>query len=117
MREGKGTYIDFEGHRYVGEWSKNMRHGKGEYYLKNGEYYIGEWLIFFWNIHILFLIFNENFQNRVNDQRTGYGSYFYQNGERYIGEWKNNLKEGKGTYYYNDDSYFEGIFSIPMKFY
>lgn len=43
MREGKGTFVDNDGHRYEGDWSKNLRHGKGTFYLKNGELYIGEW--------------------------------------------------------------------------
>ena len=43
MREGKGTYIEKDGHRYEGDWHNDMRHGKGTYYLKNGELYIGDW--------------------------------------------------------------------------
>jgi len=40
----------------------------------------------------------------------------YENGEYYIGEWLNNLKHGKGTYYYkNGNIKYEGDF-IKNKF-
>jgi len=33
----------------------------------------------------------------------------------YVGEWKNNLKEGEGTYFYNDGTIYEGSWKKDMK--
>lgn len=44
-----------------------------------------------------------------NNQRNGKGTFTYENGEKYIGEWKNNLRNGKGTYFLNDGSKIEGL--------
>lgn len=37
--------------------------------------------------------------------RSGYG-FYYSGGNYYMGEWKNDKKEGVGTYYYADGTYF-----------
>lgn len=41
--------------------------------------------------------------------KDGFGKYFYQNGERYFGTWKNNMKDGEGTLYLIDGSFFKGL--------
>ena len=35
------------------------------------------------------------------EKREGQGKYIYKNGDIYEGNWKNNKKEGKGVYYFN----------------
>ena len=37
-----------------------------------------------------------------NNLREGKGIYYYHNGDRYEGEFRNNLREGKGIFYYNN---------------
>ena len=37
-----------------------------------------------------------------NDKREGKGIYYYNNGDRYEGDWRNGKREGQGIYYYNN---------------
>lgn len=38
------------------------------------------------------------------DCKNSYGVFIYDNGDKYQGYWKNGLKNGNGTYFYNDES-------------
>lgn len=37
----------------------------------------------------------------ADDLRNGKGTYVYQNGDSYEGEWSNNLRHGQGSYTFN----------------
>lgn len=43
-----------------------------------------------------------------NNMRTGKGIYYFKNGDCYIGEWKNNTIEGVGFYLFSNNEYYEG---------
>ena len=45
-----------------------------------------------------------------NDLKDGKGTYFYTDENRYEGEWKNDLKEGKGTFFWKNGNRYEGEF-------
>jgi len=49
-----------------------------------------------------------------NDIRERKGIYYYNDGDRYEGDWKNNKCEGKGIFYYNNGRY-EGILKMVIK--
>ena len=53
----------------------------------------------------LFLKYNLNFKN---DKREGKGIYYWNNGSRYEGDFKNDNREGLGIYYYNNGDKYEG---------
>ena len=46
-----------------------------------------------------------------NNKPEGYGKYIYENGNYYIGQWLNDLRHGKGTLYYKNNTIkYEGDF-------
>ena len=51
----------------------------------------------------------------VNGLREGKGSFFYNNCARYEGDYKKGKKEGKGIMYYNDGTRYEGDFKNGNK--
>ena len=42
-----------------------------------------------------------------NDKKEGKGTYVWENNQKFVGEWKDDLRNGKGTLYYSDGSYLE----------
>jgi len=46
--------------------------------------------------------------NVINSKKEGKGIFYYNNGSRYEGDWKNDIKEGKGIFYYNNGDRYEG---------
>ena len=44
----------------------------------------------------------------INDLKDGKGTYYWNDGDKYEGEYKNGKKDGKGIYYYNDGDRYEG---------
>ena len=53
--------------------------------------------------------------NNKNDKKEGKRIYYYDNGDRYEGDFKNDKKEGKGIYYYNNGDKYEGAFKNDKK--
>jgi antitoxin component YwqK of YwqJK toxin-antitoxin module len=45
-----------------------------------------------------------------NNKREGKGIFYYNNGDRYEGDYKNDKREGKGILYFNDGDRYEGDF-------
>ena len=45
-----------------------------------------------------------------NDVKDGKGIYYYNDDNKYEGEWKNDLKEGKGIFYWKNGDRYEGEF-------
>ena len=43
-----------------------------------------------------------------NNMREGKGIYYFKNGNRYEGDWKKNLQHGKGIFYFKGGERFEG---------
>lgn len=132
------TRINFGNGYYLGQAHNNMKHGIGAYYFDNGQRFEGEYKndkidgsgIYYWSENHYFA------GTWRNEKRNGYGievredgSYTcqywenevmigkpsIQNPQRlnfsngyYIGEVSNGVAHGKGTYYWNDGSKFEG---------
>ena len=74
-----GTFIDYEDHKYVGEFNErnNKYHGKGTFVQFKEKYkYEGDF---------------------KNSQRHGHGTLVFEDGTTFRGGWKNGLKHGKGT--------------------
>ena len=44
----------------------------------------------------------------VNELREGKGVYYFNNGDKYEGEWKKNNVDGKGIYYYDTGDIYKG---------
>jgi serine/threonine protein kinase len=52
---------------------------------------------------------NSGYQGEmVNGVREGKGTYCFENGDKYEGFWKNNKMEGKGVYYFHDGDKYDG---------
>ena len=50
-----------------------------------------------------------------NDKREGRGIYYYNDGDRYEGEWKNDNMEGKGIFSYKNGDIEIGDYSQNQK--
>ncbi|MDA7843385.1 hypothetical protein N9A26_00060 [bacterium] len=91
FRNGKGTFSDEEGNRYVGEFKDGRYHGKGTFiYKAHGSKYVGDW---------------------KNGGKNGKGTYFFSDGSKhYVGDWKDGLPHGKGIQLNYDGSKYVGEF-------
>ena len=132
------TRIKFGNGYYLGQAVNNKKQGIGAYYFDNGGRFEGEYYndeingsgIYFWNDNHYFA------GTWVNGKRTGYGievradgsftCQYWENEQMigkpiihnakrlnfsngyYIGEVSNGVAHGKGKYYWNDGSTFEG---------
>ena len=117
LREGYGVQIYSNGDKYEGEWIQNERSGEGV----------------LWETKIKNNICNDNHDiYTINKTETELSKYKCSNVEnllklkeninnihknnietnkynkRYEGEWKNNLKHGKGSYYYKNGNIYKG---------
>lgn len=93
---GKGTYTCARGSKYSGQWRDNKRHGRGEFDHYCGVSYSGEWRM---------------------DERHGRGILTSERGFCYEGVFKMNEMEGKGVCVYpeHDGTKFEGTFRHGLK--
>ncbi len=53
--------------------------------------------------------------NTSKGKAYGYGIAIYDTGSRYEGEWKNNLREGKGSFYWTDGQYYIGEYKNDLR--
>ena len=51
----------------------------------------------------------------VNGIKEGKGTYYWNDGDRYEGEWKKDKKEGKGTYFWEDGDKYKGDWKNDKK--
>lgn len=55
-------------------------------------------------------------KDRLSQKRGPHATIYLINGDEYIGEWDNNLKHGKGIYFFSKNGYqYEGEFQIDMR--
>lgn len=115
MKQGIGAYYFDNGARFEGEYSNDVINGSGIYFWNDNHYFAGTW---------------------INGKRTGYGievradgsftCQYWENEQMigkpsvnnpqrlnfsngyYWGEVSNGIANGKGKYYWNDGSSFEG---------
>ena len=86
----RGTFIAFDGSKYVGEWRNNKQSGQGVLTLPDGDKYVGEFL-----------------EGEINGQ----GTYFFSNGEKHIGQYKDGKLNGKASKFNKTGKVFEqGIY-------
>ena len=89
-KEGYGIYIDSEGNKYRGNWSKDQFNGEGILLSINGDFYKGEF---------------------TSGKMEGIGIYYSSKKKyKYLGEFKNNKFHGKGKLIYDDHTTYEGGF-------
>lgn len=99
---------------YLGEADYNIPQGRGFFFFKKEQQtFIG----YFdkgkkGNYGKLFdknkkLVYEGEYENEV---RNGKGVYYYPEGQRYEGDFVNGLREGNGTFYWEDGTYWEGPF-------
>ena len=54
-----------------------------------------------------------------NNLKDGKGKFYYNNepwkDDKYEGEWKNDQREGKGVYYFNNENKYEGDWKMGYK--
>jgi len=91
------------GQRYSGEWIEGHPHGSGVMSYKDGRRitFSGEWNKGQQVYGTLNCISGERYTGECQDhKRHGHGISQYSDGDRYVGAYKNNLREGKGIYYF-----------------
>ena len=74
QKHGFGIYIDEEGNKYTGYWTKDVIDGKGRYISKEGNYYEGDWKM---------------------GKANGEGTLTLYDGYTYKGHWVNDKQEGE----------------------
>lgn len=87
-RHGLGEQTWPDGATYVGEWCDNFAHGRGSFTHCDGDKYIGEW---------------------IANAAHGLGSYIKE-GYRYMGEWRDDMQDGSGIEYWEEDKVVLGRF-------
>ncbi len=104
-----GTYLHFNGDKYVGEYKNNKRHGLGSYYyyadgVNKGDVYTGEYKDNKKHGQGTYTFSTgDKYEGEYkNGKRHGQGTYTYPNGDKYVGEYKDDKRNGQGTYHYNN---------------
>ena len=110
---GKGTCIDSEGQKYVGEFVDDKPEGYGILTFNNKDKrttYQGEFVNWKFNGHgKLEYVDGDSYEGEwKNDHMHGEGIFKWKNGDKYDGEWFQGTKHGIGTEYYKDGSYWSG---------
>ena len=77
-RNGRGSYLWFNGNFYNGQWAHNHPEGTGALYYSDGGIVKGSFLL-----------------GKLN----GYGISLYANGDKYQGNWENGSFHGRGVFY------------------
>jgi len=85
----EGTFTDFDGTTYEGQWQYRERNGQGTLTFPDGRKYVGEF---------------------KSDQRHGKGTMTWLDGRTYVGDFKRGARTGHGTMTYPDGRTEEGEF-------
>lgn len=121
--EGHGTYWFPNGDRFAGIFREGMPGSKGTYWYGNGDVYRGDCIVSHGSD-------DESDDQRVPDasrrerkkpkpkirtelsafRRQGKGDYWYNNGSRYEGQFEANQRHGRGIMFYARGDVQEGIF-------
>jgi len=112
QRGGYGIWVDVNGDRYEGQWSKDKFHGFGTYYYANGCEYEGNFIDGMKEGNgILRHAAGDRYEGNFSaDVAEGQGTYYFANGNRCEGFFKSEKLEGPGTYYYADGDWYVGNF-------
>ena len=155
--EGRGTYYFTDGEKYVGDYKEDKRDGHGIYFYSNGNTYIGGFKngkkdgkgalydsngnkikdLYFRNGQRIKKkeedeeadilkekingIFTKKYQEGkyegqfVNGLKNGKGTYYFDNGDKYVGDFRDGDREGEGIYYYKNGDKYEGHFKKNRK--
>lgn len=89
QKQGKGTYVDAKGNKFVGDFSNGKASGQLVIYYANGSRYEG---------------------SMVNGNIEGEGTMYYHTGQKYDGHWSANKKSGYGVYKLTNGAVYEGNF-------
>lgn len=104
VRIGSGKYIYVNGDEYVGGFDENKKHGMGRFR------YSGKPLASEEEADVVQA--SGLYQGEFFDGlKQGQGSFRYQNGDVYSGSWLKGKKHGGGTYVFADGSKLSGIWS------
>jgi len=59
---------------------------------------------------------NSKYQGEIqNDIRSGKGIYYYANGDKYLGDWKQDKFDGRGVYIFSNNERYEGELKKGLK--
>lgn len=131
---GEGTMEFNDGRIYSGKWENGLPNGSGKLTLANGSTFVGEFSKGVFDDGEYLAKDKQNNQihfNIIDSEPVSY-SYIYKdgttiekdlvssgsdyhinfsNGDSYVGKLFNNIRDGKGDYYWSDKSKFEGFWS------
>jgi hypothetical protein len=85
--DGRGTFQDTIGNKYVGDFKNGNRSGNGKMNYVSGNIYNGSWV-----------------ENRI----SGKGKFTFKNGAEYNGEFKNDTYEGNGEFKWANGDIYNG---------
>jgi hypothetical protein len=141
MKHGDGHQVWASGNEYSGQWQKGTMLGRGRMIWRTAvgvEEYSGEWEdnqphgngTHIWHPLESKLSLSEiapsvpvndsrQVQRQLNNRyagqfvlgkRNGTGTFYYANGSYYTGEWMEHAKNGRGRHVFEDGSIYEGLF-------
>jgi hypothetical protein len=141
MKHGAGHQVWASGNEYSGQWQKGAMRGRGRMIWRTAvgvEEYSGEWEdnqphgngTHVWHPLESKLSLSEHappspvddsrqVQRQLNNRyagqfvfgkRNGTGTFYYANGSYYHGEWMDHAKNGRGRHVFEDGSIYEGLF-------
>lgn len=121
MWEGSCKIIWDSGCVYVGEAHENLMHGMGYMIWPMGDYYIGEWrngnpngsgtkyYLVDATAEFTHQQYNIYTGDMVNNLKVGHGIMRYSFGALYDGQWENDVRQGQGIVYWENNPEIEFI--------
>jgi len=111
MPHGFGKEETFDGDIYEGQWKNGKFWGHGKATLKNGVTIEGEFQDGMLNGFAVRKTVRGVYKGRYkNGIRDGFGTYTWNNGSCYKGFWENNMQSGEGQMTFENGQIYKGIF-------
>ena len=114
-RNGRGTLIETDGYKYIGEWKIGKRHGQGTQIYSKRSKYVGEWKNDQSHGQGTYTSDGSKYVGLWKKNERDYGTLTYSNGDKYVGKWKDDQFHGQGTFISANGKIEKGIWKDSQK--